>query len=189
LQPLERDFYRRDTLIVARELLGKRLVRGLDGTRLSGFITEVEAYIGQEDSACHASRGRTPRNAVMYGPPSRAYIYLIYGLHHCLNVVTGTEGFPAAVLIRALEPEEGLELMRQHRPGRSDGELSDGPGKLCQALRIDRALNGADLSVVGPLYIAAGKPVGEEQVVRAPRIGIDYAAEKDRNAPWRLYVK
>jgi DNA-3-methyladenine glycosylase len=189
LPSLERDFYRRDTLVVARELLGKRLVRELADARLSGIITEVEAYIGEEDSACHAARGRTPRNAAMYGPPGHAYVYFVYGMHHCLNVVTAAEGFPAAVLIRALEPGEGLELIRRHRPGRGDGELTDGPAKLCQALRIDRELNGIDLCAIGPLYIAAGKPVGEEQVVRAPRVGISYAAEKDRNAPWRLYVK
>jgi DNA-3-methyladenine glycosylase len=124
---LSRDFFARDTLAVARDLLGRLLVRELDGERLSGRIVEVEAYIGEEDQASHARVGRTARNAAMYGPPGHAYVYLIYGMHYCLNLVTGDEGFPAAVLVRALQPLEGIERMRAHRHSQSDHHLTDGP--------------------------------------------------------------
>ncbi|MGD2146983.1 MAG: DNA-3-methyladenine glycosylase, partial [Anaerolineae bacterium] len=140
---LTRDFFARDTLAVARELLECRLVRVLDGTRLSGRIVEVEAYVGEEDRASHASPGRTTRNAPMYGPAGHAYVYLIYGVHHCFNVVTDREAFPAAVLVRALEPLEGLEEMRERRGGRPDEQLTSGPGRLCEALAIDRRFDGA----------------------------------------------
>ena len=124
---LSRDFFARDTLAVARNLLGQRLVRVLDGARLAGRIVEVEAYVGEGDQACHARFGRTRRNAPMYGPPGHAYVYFVYGMHHCLNVVTGREGNPAAVLIRALEPLEGIEGMRARRGGRPDAQLASGP--------------------------------------------------------------
>ena len=117
---LSRGFFARQTLIVAQALLGQRLVRELDGIRLSGRVVEVEAYIGEDDQACHARPGLTKRNAPMYGLPGHAYVYLIYGMHHCLNVVTEREGFPAAVLVRALEPLEGIEKMRELRGGRPD---------------------------------------------------------------------
>jgi DNA-3-methyladenine glycosylase len=117
---LGQDFFARDTLVVARELLGRRLVRVFKEQRLSGRIVEVEAYIGEKDQASHASCGPTERNAPMYGPPGHAYVYLIYGMHHCFNVVTEREGYPAAVLVRALEPLEGIEEMRERRGGRSD---------------------------------------------------------------------
>lgn len=112
---LQRDFFARDTLTVARELLGQRLVRILGDMRLSGYIVEVEAYIGEDDQASHAHPGRTARNATMYGPPGHAYVYLIYGMHHCLNIVTDREGYPAAILLRALEPLEGIPLMERDR--------------------------------------------------------------------------
>ncbi len=185
---LRRDFYERDTLTVARDLLGRRLVRVLDGVRLAGLIVETEAYVGQGDAACHASRGRTPRNEVMFGPPGHAYVYFIYGMYHCLNAVTEAEGFPAAVLIRAIEPVEGLEVMRRHRPGRPDTQLSSGPGKLCQALSIDRALNRADLCDGSVLFIEAGQPVPGSAVVTGPRIGIR-SDETARAVPWRFYVR
>jgi DNA-3-methyladenine glycosylase len=185
---LGRDFYRRSTLTVARELLGKRLVRVVDDQRLSGLIVEVEAYIGEDDAACHAACGRTSRNEVMYGPPGVAYVYFIYGMHHCLNAVTEEEGFPAAVLIRALEPLEGLEIMRRHRPGRPDGELTNGPAKLCQALVIDRSFNGVDLCTGEVLFIEKGRTVTPEEIGASPRIGIK-ADELARSVPWRFYVK
>jgi len=185
---LGREFFACDTLTVARRLLGQRLVRVIEGRRLSGRIVEVEAYIGEEDAACHASAGRTARTEVMYGPPGRAYVYFIYGMHHCLNIVTEREGFPAAVLIRALEPEEGLEVMRASRPGRPDVELTNGPAKLCQALHIDRRLNGVDLCTNDELFLEQAEPVPEVRIVTTPRIGVrgDEAALK---APWRFYER
>lgn len=185
---LRRDFYRRSTLKVARELLGKRLVRVMDGQRLSGLIVEVEAYIGEDDAACHAARGCTPRNEAMYGPPGHAYVYFIYGMHHCLNVVTEEEGFPAAVLIRALEPLEGLEIMRRHRPGKPDRELANGPAKLCQALAIERGFNGMDLCTGEALFIEEGRMVAQEEIGASPRIGIK-TNELARSVPWRFYLK
>jgi len=185
---LPREFYDRDTLLVARELLGQRLVRLLNGERLVGRIVEVEAYIGETDQACHASCGRTARNAVMYGPPGHAYVYFIYGMHHCLNVVTEGEGFPAAVLIRALEPLEGVTTMRRLRQGRPDRELTNGPAKLCQALNIDRTFNGIDLCAPGPLFIEAGTPVNEAEVGTGPRVGVR-GDEQALTAPWRFFVR
>ena len=185
---LRRDFYRRSTLTVARELLGKRLVSVMGGQRLSGLIVEVEAYIGEGDAACHAARGRTPRNEAMYGPPGHAYVYFIYGMHHCLNVVTEEEGFPAAVLIRALEPLEGLEIMRRHRSGKPDRELTNGPAKLCQAMAIDRGFNGVDLCAGGVLFIEEGRIVAQEEIGASPRIGIK-ASEVARSVDWRFYLQ
>ena len=185
---LKRGFYARETLIVARQLLGQRLVRILNGQRLSGCIVEVEAYIGQGDQACHAARGLTPRTAVMFGPPGQAYVYLIYGLHHCLNVVTEREGFPAAVLIRALEPLEGLSVMRSHRAGRLDHELTNGPGKLCQAMGITRKMNSADLVSGDVLFIEEGAPVPDATVQTTPRIGVR-GDEQALTAPWRFFIR
>ena len=185
---LGRDFYRRSTLTVARELLGQRLVRILDGQRLSGLIVEVEAYIGEDDAACHAACGRTPRNEAMYGSPGHAYVYFIYGMHHCLNVVTEEEGFPAAVLIRDLEPLEGLEIMRRYRSGRPDRELTNGPAKLCQALAIDRGFNRVDLCTGEVLFIEEGRMVAQEEVGTSPRIGIK-ADELAMSVPWRFYLQ
>ncbi|MBE9470995.1 MAG: DNA-3-methyladenine glycosylase, partial [Chloroflexi bacterium] len=143
---LSRDFFVRDTLTVARALLGQRLVRMLDGVRLSGRIVEVEAYIGEKDQASHARCGLTGRNAPMFGPPGHAYVYFIYGMHHCFNVVTERQNYPAAVLIRALEPLEGIEVMRARRGGVPHVRLTNGPARLCQALNIDRRrFDGADM--------------------------------------------
>ena len=185
---LGHDFYQQPTLQMARDLLGKRLVRVLDGQRLSGLIVETEAYIGEADRACHASQGRTPRTEVMYGPPGHAYVYFIYGMHHCFNVVTEEEGFPAAVLIRALEPLEGLEWMRRHRPGRPDDQLTNGPGKLCAALAIDRTLNGVDLCTSKVFFIEGGRTIADEEIAISPRIGIK-SDEVARSRPWRFYIK
>jgi DNA-3-methyladenine glycosylase len=188
-----RDFFTRDTLIVARELLGARLVRLLDGQRVSGTIVECEAYVGQEDTACHASRGRTPRNEVMFGPAGYAYVYFTYGMHWLLNVVTEEEGFPAAVLLRAIQPVEGIETMRALRQAkgrpRTDWELTSGPARLTQALGVDKALNGAELIIGNELWLEPEISVSVDAVERGPRIGINYAAEKDQLAPWRFWVK
>ncbi len=183
---LDAAFFARPTPEVARDLLGRRLVRRLEGERLSGIIVETEAYVGESDTACHASRGCTPRTRVMYGPPGRYYVYLIYGMHHMLNIVTAAEGEPEAVLIRALWPEEGLERMRALRGGVPDRRLADGPGKLCRALAIDRGLNGA--SVEGDeLWLEPGVEVPRERILASPRVGIDYASEEDRARPWRFH--
>jgi DNA-3-methyladenine glycosylase len=189
LDRLPREFYLRPTLTVARELLGQRVVRVLDGRRLAGCIVEVEAYLGETDQASHARPGRTRRNAPMYGPPGHAYVYLIYGLHHCLNAVTEPEGFPGAVLIRALEPLEGIEEMRVRRGGRPDTQLTSGPARLCQALDIDRRFDGADLCARDALlFLEEDAPVPDEAVATGPRVGVR-GDEVALIIPWRFYVE
>jgi DNA-3-methyladenine glycosylase len=185
---LPRSFFARATLTVARELLGQRLVRVLDdGTRLAGLIVEAEAYVGETDLACHARAGRTPRTAVMYGQPGLAYVYFSYGNHWCLNVITEREGFPAAVLIRALRPVEGLDVMRRHRGGRPDRALTDGPGKLAQALAIDRDFNGADLCARDArLFVERAPRLPGVEIVAGPRVGIDGVPEPWRSRPWNF---
>jgi len=184
---LERSFYDRDTVTVARELLGQVLVRQLDGERIAGRIVETEAYVAEIDMACHAHRGQTARNAAMFGPPGHAYVYCIYGMHFCFNVVTEPEGRACAVLVRALEPLSGIETMRALRPGRKDGELTNGPAKLCYALAIDRALNGTDLVGGDNLWIERGQPVGEDEISAGPRIGVR-GDEWALTVPWRFWV-
>ena len=191
---IDRGFFARATLGVARDLLGQRLVRQVNGQRLSGIIVETEAYIGPEDSASHASKGRTPRNDVMYGPPGQTYVYLIYGMHYMLNLITEEEGFPAAVLIRAIEPQEGLEAMQRNRQKRDRrppkvGQLTNGPGKLSQALQVDKTLHDWDATLGQELWLEDGQVFAEASVARGPRVGIDYAAPQDRAAPWRFYIR
>ncbi|HEY5901829.1 MAG TPA: DNA-3-methyladenine glycosylase [Anaerolineales bacterium] len=183
---LPRKFYDRPTLLVARELIGARLVRILDGRRLGGLITETEAYIGEKDLASHARAGRTPRTAVMYGAPGHAYVYFTYGNHWMLNVVTEQEGTPGAVLIRAIQPLEGAEAMLEHRHGRD----TFGPGKLCQALGIDKSLNGADLaSKDSGLWIERGVQVPDSAVTLGPRVGLNTTPEPWLSKPWRFLVE
>jgi DNA-3-methyladenine glycosylase len=184
MTPLPRAFFGRATVTVARALLGQRLVRILDGARLSGLICETEAYGGPDDAASHAFR-RTPRSAIMYGPPGHAYVYFIYGMHHCLNVVTDEEGQPGAVLIRGFVPDEEIAVMAARRGGVDAGQLANGPGKVCQALGITRALNGADLTASVELFIEPGLIVPETGAVITPRIGVrgDKAALA---RPWRF---
>ena len=153
-------FYARDTQTVARELLGQRLVRVIEGRRLSGLICETEAYRGADDEASHAYR-RTRRSEIMYGPAGRAYVYFIYGMYHCLNAVTEGDAQPGAVLLRAIYPDEGVEWMRAQRGDVSDARLTDGPGKLCRALSISKAQNGVDLTTDPELFIEAGAPVAD----------------------------
>ena len=171
------SFYARPALVVARELLGTHLIVEEGGVRRVGRIVETEAYVGEHDLACHASKGRTPRAEVLFGPPGRAYVYLIYGMHHCFNVVTDEEGVGAAVLVRAVEPVEGL--LPQER--------TDGPGRLCRALGLTREHNRWDLQCQ-PLYLEAGAPVADARVARGPRIGVDYAGAWARE-PYRLWVR
>ena len=186
---LSRDFFARDTLTVARELLGQRLVRVLDGKRLSGRIVEVEAYIGEKDQACHARCGRTKRNAPMYGAPGHSYVYFLYGMHYCFNVVAEREGFPAAVLVRALEPLEGIETMIDLRGGRPDLPLTGGPARLCQAIDIDRRFDGADLcSPDALLFLEKDTAIPDEAVATGPRVGVR-GDEIAVTVPWRFYVR
>ncbi len=184
--PLPRKFYNRPTLTVARGLIGARLVRILDGVKLVGIITETEGYIGEEDLACHAKAGRTPRTLPMYGPPGHAYVYFTYGNHWMLNAVTEREGFPAAVLIRAIWPIEGAEVMSARRGGRD----TFGPGKLCQALGIGKSENNADLAApASGLWIEAGVNVPDSAVTISPRVGLYSVPEPWKSKPWRFLVK
>lgn len=183
---LPRSFYSRSTLDVANDLLGKVLIRRLGRRKLAGRIVETEAYVGPHDLACHASKGHTPRTAVMFGPPGFAYVYMIYGFYFCLNVVTEPEGYPAAVLIRAVEPLEGVDLMKKLRshPVRHTN-IASGPGKLCMAMSIDKQLNGADL--LGTTIWIEDRNIDREAILTSPRVGVDYAGEyKDK--PWRFFV-
>lgn len=176
-------FYERHAITVARALLGQRLVHVLDGQRLSGIICETEAYTGPSDQASHAYR-RTPRSEIMYGPAGFAYVYFVYGMHYCLNAVTGPAGEAGAVLIRAVMPEEGLDVMRMRR-GVADRRLADGPGKLCQALGITAALNGTDLTANPELFIEAEEEVDDREVAVTPRVGVRGDAET-RARLWRF---
>jgi DNA-3-methyladenine glycosylase len=185
---LERDFYARATLDVARGLLGQRLVRILSGQRLSGWIAETEAYIGQADLACHARFGRTPRSEVMFGAPGHAYVYFTYGMHWMLNFVTEVEGFPAAVLIRAILPAEGIAAMRERRQRvEAEHKLTGGPAKLAQALGIDRALNGHDLCApAAALFVEQAPAVPDALVRTGPRVGLNNTPEPWKSVPWNF---
>lgn len=199
---LSQDFYAGDTVAIAQALLGKLLVRRLDGQLLAGRITETEAYIGRCDKACHAyNYRRTPRTETLFRAPGHAYIYLIYGMYHCLNFVTEPEGEPAAVLLRAVEPVAGLETIQRLRYG--DKPLTpyrirnflNGPGKVCQGFGLTRAQNGLDLTgdelflCDGPEDLGLPCPAPRrERVCRGPRIGVDYAQEA-RDFPWRFWLE
>lgn len=181
------DFFARDVLEVAPALLGARLVRRLNGAIISGIICEVEAYRGEEDLACHARAGRTPRTAVMYGPPGHAYVYFTYGMHWMLNVVCMPAGEPAAILLRAIRPESGLELIAARRSGVAPAHWCDGPAKICRALAIDGAFNGSDLTDPSSgLWIEAGKNPPAESILAGLRIGIDNVPEPWKSKPWRF---
>jgi DNA-3-methyladenine glycosylase len=184
---LKQRFYVREPMTVARELLGKKLVRKLNGGVLSGLICETEAYLGSTDSASHAFKGKTPRNAVMFGPAGVSYVYFVYGKHYMLNIVTGEEQNPQAVLIRALIPIEGVQHMQRNRGG-SDKDLTGGPAKLCQALTINSALNGWDLTGGKKLWVEARPLIAERYIKKGPRIGIDYAKPADRRAARRFWI-
>ena len=174
---LTRDFYDRSALIVARELLGKTLVLAENGVLRAGRIVETEAYVGEHDLACHAAKGRTARTGVLFGPPGHSYVYLVYGMHYCFNVVTLPEGVAAAVLVRGLEPVEGL-------PPHS---RMDGPGKLCRAMGITLAHNRLDL-LGERLYLEDAPKVPPREIQRGPRIGVEYSGTwADR--PYRFWIR
>jgi len=181
-----RSFYNRPTLTVARELIGARLVRILNGVKLVGLIVETEAYISEKDLACHAKAGLTPRTAPMFGEPGHAYVYFTYGHHWMLNAVTEREGFPAAVLIRAIQPIEGVEILSKRREGRD----TFGPGKLTQALGITKSENNADLTgTASGLWIEAGQVIPNKNVTKSPRVGLNNTPEPWLSKPWRFKVK
>lgn len=175
MQKLPRSFYDRDTIQVARELLGKHLVHVSRGAARVGRIVEVEAYLGPHDLAAHSARGRTERTKVMFGPPGHAYVYLIYGMYHCMNVVTEREGHASAVLLRALEPVKNVE-------GRTQG-----PGLLCRAMGIDRRLNAHDL-FSDDFYVATSSVAEPLRIVKRPRVGVDYAG-RWASRHLRFYLK
>lgn len=172
---LKRNFYKRYTLTVAQDLLGCFLVRKIGGKIIKGIITETEAYIGEDDLACHASRGRTPRTEIMYGEAGHAYVYMIYGMYHCLNIVTEKKNFPAAVLIR------GIKIIKS-------GKELNGPGKLCKFLKIDRKLNGWDLMKREKLWVERGVKIKKSDIKSDKRVGIDYA-KHCKHYLWRFYFK
>jgi DNA-3-methyladenine glycosylase len=183
---LSQTFYEQNTVEVAKQLLGKYLVRRHPEGETIGRIVETEAYIGPHDLACHASKGRTARTEVMFGPAGHAYVYFIYGFYNMLNLVTEAKDYPAAVLIRAVEPILGVELMKERRKSGELRNLASGPGKLCQAFAVDRTLNGTDLKG-NTLYVEdRGEPTLRFR--STPRIGVDYAG-KWKAKPYRFLVR
>lgn len=188
--PLPPEFYARPTLTVARELLGCRLVRILDGVRLSGMISETEAYIGETDLGCHAKAGRTKRTEPMYGPPGRAYIYFTYGMHWMLNAVTEAQGFPAAVLIRAVETVDGLRVIESRRAKAKRADWTNGPAKLTAAFGIDSQQNTIDLTNKNSgLWIEPGIVISDSNVTTGPRVGLYSVPEPWKSIPWRFMAK
>ena len=186
---IERAFFNRLTLDVARDLIGMRLVRIEGEHRLSGIIVEAEAYRGEEDLGCHAKAGFTPRTKIMYGPPGHAYVYFTYGKHWMLNFVTEAEGFPAAVLIRAIHIEEGQDIIAQRRNHQAHYQWTNGPAKLCQALNIDGNLNGYDICQPDAVLFVESKPDGSPilplSVTTTARVGLNNVPEPWRSIPWR----
>lgn len=188
LQPLARAFYSRETIAVARDLIGKSIVRTLNGTQLIGRIVEAEAYRGKDDPASHASRGKTERNKPMYGPPGYTYVYFIYGMHWMLNISAHRKNDPGAVLIRALEPIQGIERMREHRGDRPKAQLTNGPAKLAQALAVDGDLNNHDLCNPAAITVIDGPLYADETLIAGPRIRVPGDAEA-KSRPWRFWIE
>ncbi len=193
---LTRKFFRRDPVTLAKTLLGQRLVRVLsDGTRLVGRIVEVEAYLGIEDAAAHTYRGRnTARVASMYLDAGHAYVYFTYGMHYCMNISADRAGVPTACLLRALEPIEGLDVMRENRAGKlassrtlKDTQLCSGPARLAEAMAIDKSLDGVDLVTSEACFLERGTAVPDSQIVKTTRIGVDYAGHWSRK-PLRFFI-
>jgi len=185
MTPLRRRFYTRKTLTVAEELLGKKLVRHTNNTRLVGKIVEVEAYRGSDDPSSHAYKGMTPRNRLMFGKGGFAYVYFTYGMHYCFNVVTERQNTPGAVLIRALEPLNGVEVMRKNRGNKNGLNLTNGPAKLTEAMNITKKQNGLDLTRSKELFICEPEVKENFEVVSTKRIGIKVGVDK----PWRFCIR
>jgi len=182
---IPREFYNRDTVNVAKDMLGKILVRVITGRILSGVIVETEAYRSTDDPASHSYRGKTERNSVMFGDVGHAYVYFTYGNHYCLNIVAKNNSTPAgAVLIRAIEPIEGIKQMQQFREIDDIYNLTSGPGKLTKALNITKKQNGVDMTKKGEMYILNGKKIDEPSILASPRIGIRMALDKQ----WRFFI-
>src|ERR1051325_6670121 len=181
-----RKFYQQDSVTVSKRLLGCYLHRVIDGEEMIGRIVETEAYSCFDDPACHAFRGKTPRNAIMFEEGGYSYVYFTYGMHHCFNVTTNEEGIAEAVLIRALEPVQGLETMKKLRAAKmaAPRDLTNGPGKLCQALHLTRNDNGIDLIESDELFITQGKPIEANLLGTSTRIGINVA----KHHPWRFFI-
>lgn len=182
---LSRQFYNRPTQEVALDLLGKILCRDVNGKIYKGRVVEVEAYLGKKDLACHTSKGKTERNQIMFGPPGHAYVYFIYGMYHCLNTVTEKEGNPCAVLIRALEP---IDFYANGENAGFCVPSTNGPAKLCREFKIDRCLNGWDLTIGKKLWIERGENISPNNIQKTKRIGVDYAG-KWKNKLLRFYIK
>ena len=181
-EPLRRSFYRRPPTLVGSDLIGKLLIRRLPGITLVGRVVECEAY-DEDDPASHSFRGPTPRNEVMFGPPGHLYVYFTYGMHFCANVVTGRDGHGSAVLLRAVQPLEGLDWMAERRGLSDERLLCAGPGRLTQAFGIARAENGADLVRDGAVFLAKGRPPEAESIGVSARIGVNVGAD----LPWRFF--
>lgn len=182
---LPHSFFARPTLTVARELLGQRLVKIEGSKRLGGIITEVEAYIGEKDLACHARAGRTARTEVMYWSAGHLYVYFTYGMHWMMNIITERDGFPAAVLLRAIEAEEGITVMRSRR--KKHDHLTDGPAKVSQAFGIDKRWNGVDICAAdSKLFIESAHGVAASRVIRSPRVGLGSTPEPWLSKRWNF---
>ena len=184
MRKLPRKFYNRPTLDVAKELIGCHLVCNTNGIKSGGMIVEAEAYIGEDDPACHAARGRTKRNEIMYGPPGYLYVYFTYGNHFMMNVVTENKGYPSAVLLRAIEPRYNIETMAQRRGTTDLKNISSGPGKLAKALGVTTAENGTDLC--GSHIYMRGPSGGKNEIQASPRIGI---GSMGSDKLWRFFVR
>ncbi|MDR1979421.1 MAG: DNA-3-methyladenine glycosylase [Synergistaceae bacterium] len=191
LSRLKRSFYLQDAVSLAQALLGKMLVHVIDGVETGGLIIETEAYAGREDAACHSYKRQSPsgehRTDVMFGPGGYAYVYLIYGMYNCFNVVANVENEPEAVLIRAVEPRQGISAMRERRKTRDVKKLCNGPGKLSIALGITREHYGADLCG-GGLFITEAESIHASRILATPRINVDYAKEAAR-LPYRFIIR
>ncbi len=186
---LPRDFYARSVIDVAKDLVGMRLVRIFDSKRISGIILETEAYDGENDLACHARLGKTKRNAVMFGDPGHAYVYFTYGMHWCLNCVTGPQGYPAAVLIRTIQPIEGISFIVTNRPGAKEKDWCNGPAKLTRALSIDGNFNDTDLcDKKNNLLIEKGIQITQQSIISSSRIGIGSVPEPWRSKAWNFKI-